>query len=199
MDGQPGCPTTPTERRVPGMSNSRSAAICATHFIMDVHPSGLMPVAGQLDVRPRCMQLGWGGQTTYHATPVAAALPSTSSACSAPLHRRFQASCLYGHAKPCHCGQFTACTDVRTAQIQVLQVGECCEMRDNGCHVRGGKLVVYDMPSKTSHAHDQAQAQPQPHTSTATHVNSHTQPHTGKHVGTWHGQCRTRWTGEGLP
>ena len=93
----------------------------------------------------------------------------------------------------------TVCTDVRTAQIQVLQVGECCEMRGNGFNVRGGKLVVYDMPSKTSHAHDQAQAQPQPHTSTATHVNSHTQPHTGKHVGTWHGQCRTRWTGEGLP
>ena len=55
---RPGCPTTPTERRVPGMSNSRSAAICATHFIMDVHPSGPMLVAVQLGVSPRCMQLG---------------------------------------------------------------------------------------------------------------------------------------------
>ena len=68
---RPGCPTTPTERRVPGMSNSRSAAICATHFIMDVHPSGPMLVAAQPDVRPRCCSVVGVGilRTTQPQSP----------------------------------------------------------------------------------------------------------------------------------
>ena len=68
MDGQHGCPTTPTERRVPGMSNSRSAAICPTHFSMDVHPSGPIPVAAQLSSIGRSTGV-YNGRTTQPQSP----------------------------------------------------------------------------------------------------------------------------------